>query len=169
MPQAWQTDVAESISTTHFEGSLAEPVSELRSGRVAEVAIPAGRLVVPGTAEHQLKLPTSAAEVLKARGVSVLMPLKGEPTTANPNNDFAINEAVLFLEDGEIWVFVEAAVTDGDQALARHTANGGNTVLGRFRGNADTGASVVPGARFTSTQATPGGLAKLKIDLPATG
>lgn len=164
MPQAWQTDVAESIATTHFEGSLAEPVSELRSGRIAEVTIPAGRLVVPGTADHQLKLPTSAAEVLKARGVSVLMPLKSESGT-----DFAINDAVLFLEDGEIWVFVEAAVTDGDQALARHTANGGNTVLGRFRGTADTGASVVPGARFTSTQATPGGLAKLKIDLPATG
>lgn len=165
MPQAWQTDVAESISTTHFEGSLAEPVSELRSERVAQVVIPAGRLVVPGTAAHQLKLPTSAAEVAKAYGVSVLMPLKSESGT-----DFAINEAVLFAEDGVLWVVVEEAVNDGDPVLARHTANGaGKDVLGRFRTTADTGAAVVPSGRFRSAQATPGGLAKLKFDLPATG
>ncbi len=168
MPQAWQTDVAESISTTHYEGSPAEPVSELRSGRVAEVAIPAGRLVVPGTAQHQLKLPTSAAEVATARGVSVLMPLKGEPTTANANNDFAIGEAVLYCEDGVMWVYSETAVTDGQPALARHTANGGNTVLGRFRMGADTGAAAVPSARFDGTTSAPG-LAKVKFDLPATG
>ncbi len=163
MVQAWQTDVAESISTTHFEGSPASAVRELRSGRVAEVALPAGRLIVPGTAETQAKLPTSAAEVLKALGITVLMPLKSETST-----DFAIKEPVLYLQEGEIWVVVEAAVTDGQQALCRHAVNGGNNVLGRFRGDADTGAAVVPAARFTSTQATPGGLAKLKINLPAT-
>lgn len=164
MPQAYQTDFAESISTTQYEGMPAEPVSKLRAGRVAEVVVPAGRLVVPGTGAHQAKLPTSAAEVLKALGVSVLMPLKSETST-----DFAIGEAVLYLQTDEIWVVVEAAVTDGQQALARHTANGGNTVLGRFRGDADTGASVVPGCRFTSSQPTPGGLAKLRLNLPATG
>lgn len=163
MPQAWQTDVAETISTTHYEGSPAEPVSELRSGRTAEVVIPAGRLVVPGTTDKQLKLPTSAAEVATAYGVSVLMPLKSEVST-----DFAIGEAVLYLEDGEMWVYSETAVTDGQPALARHTANGGNTVLGRFRMGADTGAAAVPSARFRGTTAAPG-LAKVKFDLPATG
>jgi hypothetical protein len=165
MPQAWQTDVAETISTTHFEGSPAEPISELRSERVAQVVIPAGRLVVPGTAAHQLKLPTSAAEVTKAYGVSILMPLKSESGT-----DFAINEPVLFCEDGVVWVVVEEAVADGDPVLARHTANGGNTVLGRFRTTADTGASALPAARFRSASVTFGSLllAKLKFDLPAT-
>lgn len=166
MVQAWQTDYAETISTTHFEGTPAEPISELRSERIAQVVIPAGRLVVPGTTEKQLKLPTSAAEVAKAMGVSVLMPLKSESGT-----DFAIGDAVLFCEDGVIWVVVEEAVNDGDPALARHTANGGNTVLGRFRTTADTGAAAVPSARFRSASVTFGSLllAKLKFDLPATG
>lgn len=164
MPQTWQTDVAESIATTHFEGSFSEPVSELRSARIAEVVIPAGRLVVPGTNDYQLKLPTSAAEVAKAYGLAALMPLKSESGT-----DFAIGEAVLFLEDGEMWVCVENAVANGDQAYARHTANGaGKDVLGRFRSGADTGAAAVPSARFVTTQLTSLGLAKLKFDLPAT-
>lgn len=167
MPQAWQTDVAETIATTHFEGSLAEPVSELRSERIAQVVIPAGRLVVPGTTEKQLKLPTSAAEVAKAMGVSVLMPLKSESGT-----DFGINEAVLFCEDGVVWVVVEEAVADGDPALARHTANGaGKDVLGRFRTTADTGSVALPSGRFRSASVAFGSLllAKLKFDLPATG
>jgi hypothetical protein len=161
MPQAYQTEFGESISTTHFEGSLAEPVSELRSGRVAEVAIPAGRAVCPGTGAHKLKLPTSAAEVAKCYGISVLMPLKSESGT-----DFAIGEAVLYLEEDEIWVWSETAVNDGDPALVRHTANGGNTVLGRFRAGADTGAALLPGVRFTSTRADAG-LAKVRITLPS--
>jgi len=164
MPQAWQTDIAETISTTPIEGDLAEQVRDLRSGRTAEVVIPAGRACCPGTTSGQLKLPTSAAEVLKCLGVSVRMPLKSESGT-----DFAIGDAVLYLEEGEIWVQVEAAVTDGQQALVRHTVNGGNNVLGRFRGDADTGAAVIGACRFTSTQATPGGLAKLRINLPSTG
>jgi hypothetical protein len=166
MPQAWQTDYAETISTTHFEGTPAEPLSELRSERIAQVVIPAGRLVVPGTTEKQLKLPTSAAEVTKAYGVSILMPLKSEAGT-----DFAIGDAVLFAEDGVVWVVVEEAVADGDPVLARHTANGaGKDVLGRFRTSADTGSSALPSARFRSASVTFGSLllAKLKFDLPAT-
>lgn len=165
MPQAWQTDVAETIATTHFEGSLAEPVSELRSSRVAEVVIPAGRLVVPGTADHQLKLPTSAAEVAKGFGVSVLMPLKSESGT-----DFAVAEAVLYLEDGTMWVWCEENVNDGDQAFVRYASGAGGTVLGRFRKSADTAtAAALPSARFVGNFAAAPGLTRVKFDLPATG
>jgi len=160
MPQAWQTDIAESISTTPAAGQPAEQVSDLRSGRVAEVLIPPGLLVTPGTAPTQLKLPTSAAEVIKGLGVSVLMKI----SESGPN--FQIGDAVLYLEEGEIWVAVEAAVTDGSDVYVRF-ANGAFTQKGAFRGDADTAtAGKLSGARFTSTT-TGAGFAKVRLNLPA--
>lgn len=166
MPQAWQTDIAESISTTPAAGQPAEQVSDLRSGRVAEVEIAPGLLVLAGTAEKQLKLPTSAAEVAKGLGVSVLMKI----SESGPN--FAIGDAVLYLEKGEIFVAVEEAVADGTDVYVRFATNGGLTQKGAFLDNdsnpgGGATAAKLPGCRYTSTT-TGAGFAKVRLNLPAT-
>jgi hypothetical protein len=163
----YQTDFAESISTTPAAGQLAEDVSDLRSSRVAEVAIAPGLACTPGTAAHQLKLPTSAAEVAKCLGVSVLMPLRSE---SGPT--FAIGDAVLYLEKGEIWVAVEEAVADGSDVYVRFATNGALTQKGAFLDNdsnpgGGATAAKLPGCRFTSTT-TGAGFAKVRLNLPAT-
>ena len=170
MAQAYQEDFLESISTTPRAGQIAENTQDsVRSGVVAEVSIPPGLLVVPGTTDTQTKLPASAAEVLKALGVSVLLELGYELTDA-----FGIGRAVSYLEEGEIWVAVEGAVTRGAQPFVRFADGTGATAAftqkGAFRADADTNTSagVLPGCRFSSST-TGAGFAKVRLNLPATG
>lgn len=167
MPQPWQTDIAESISTTPAAGQPAEAVRDLRSGRVAEVKIAPGLAILAGSSPTQAKLPTTAAEVAKCLGVTVLMPLKGEGSL-----DYAVGESILYLEKGEIWVAVEGAVSDGSDVYVRFADNGTLTQKGAFRGddsNPGGGATAakLPGCRFTSTT-TGAGFAKVRLNLPAT-
>jgi hypothetical protein len=166
MPQAWQTDIAESISTTPAAGQPAEAVHDLRAGVTAEVDIAPGLLICPGTADAQAKLPTSAAEVLRALGVAVLMPLKSEDSVSFRAS---LKEAVLYLEKGEIWVAVEGAVTRGSQPFVRFATGTGGSQKGAFRADGDTStAGVLPGCRFMSSTAGAG-FAKVRLNLPATG
>ena len=167
MAQAYQQDYADTISVTPRAGLQAEPVRP-RSGVVAEVAIVPGVLVVPGTSDNQAKLPTSAAEVAKGLGVSLLLQLRKELT-----DDYAIGEALSYVDEGCVWVAVEGAVTRGNQAFARFANGTGATAAmtqkGSFRADADTNtsAAAVPACRFESSTAGAG-FAKVKINLPAT-
>lgn len=171
MPQAYQGDIAESIATTPRAGQLAENTGpdKLRSGVTAEVLIPPGSLVCNGSTDLKAKRPTSAAEVLSSMGVAVYLPLKSDVQAPLNQEDYAIDEALLYLEKGEIWVPVEAAVTRGQQCLYRHTANGGGgfPTVGMWRGDANTGASVVPACRFESST-VGAGFARARLNLPAT-
>ncbi len=169
MPQAYQQDIVDTISVTPRAGIPSEPIREVRSNVVAEVQIAPGVLVVPGTADTQIKLPTSAAEVLKALGISLLLQLGYELT-----DDYIIGRNVSYVGRGGMWVAVEGAVTRGNQAFARFAngtgATAGFTQKGSFRADADTNTSagVVPNMRFDSST-TGVGFAKVRFDLPATG
>ncbi len=165
MPQAYQGDIAESIASTPRAGQLAENTgpNNLRSSLKCGVLIAPGRAicsVVDGVA----KLPTSSAEALGSLGVSVFLPMKSDAVAPINQEDFQVDEFLLYLTTGEIWVAVEAAVTAGQQALVRHTANGGLTILGGFRGDANTGAVALPGTRFVTSTAGAG-FAKLRLNL----
>ena len=171
MAQAYQGDIAESIAGTPRAGQLAENTGpdKLRSGVVADVLVAPGKLVCPGSAAGKYKTPTSAAEVLTSFGVSAFLPLKSDSVSPLNQEDYQIGEPLLYLEKGEIWVQVEAAVAEGQQALYRHTANGGGgfPTVGLWRGDANTGAGVVPACRFTSATAGAG-FARVRLNLPAT-
>lgn len=162
MAQAYQEDILESISTTPRAGQLGENGIKPRSGVVAQVSIAPGLAITQGTADNQVKLPTSAAEVLKCLGVSMLLELGYELSDA-----YFIGRPVSFVDYGEMWVAVEAAVTAGQQAFVRF-ATGSFTQLGAFRADADTAtAGVLPACRFTTSTAGAG-FAKVRVRLPAT-
>ncbi|MBW4460445.1 MAG: hypothetical protein KME47_09420 [Nodosilinea sp. WJT8-NPBG4] len=67
---------------------------------------------------------------------------------------------------GSLYVYAEVAVNPTSPVFTRAVVSGGNTVIGRFRNNADTtGAFAVPGARFTEA-VTAAGLVPLRINMP---
>lgn len=163
MAQPYQQDIVDTISVTPRSGIPAEPVHEVRSGVVAQVVITPGVLVVPGTTDIQVKLPTSAADVAKGLGVSLLLQLGYELT-----DDYAIGRNVSYVADGAMWVAVEQAVTRGNQCFARYAAGAGGTQLGAFRADVDTAsAAAVPACRYDSST-VGAGFAKVRVDLPAT-
>ena len=62
--------------------------------------------------------------------------------------DYVDGDSVPVLTTGGIWVYSEAAVSDGSPVYVRTAANGGLTQLGAFAPAAGTGLTLVPNARF---------------------
>jgi hypothetical protein len=105
--------------------------------------------------------PTQATDVTaRFRGIT----LRDE--TRKNGTGYESGDPVVLLRRGLVWVEVEGAVTEDGDVYCRHTANGGNTVLGKFRADADTtNAALVPSAKFRSTTAGAG-LALIELNLP---
>lgn len=70
---------------------------------------------------------------------------------------------------GVLYVYAEQAVNPTSAVFTRTESKGGNTILGRFRTDADGSepatAIAVPGARFTEARANAG-LVPLRINMP---
>lgn len=131
--------------------------------KVSDELMPAGHYAVQGSDDDHGALPTSAAEVAAGLGVIAYAPLSSE---GDANNEVAAGVPFQYVKRGLVVVQVEEAVTAGLPAFVRHTANGGNTQLGRFRSDADTAnATQIPARYATSTSGA--GLAVLDINLPS--
>lgn len=119
--------------------------------------IPFGRHVCRASA-GTVKLPVVATDVTDVgSGISAF----DETKPANSVGGYADKETIKVARKGYWVVETETAVTKEAPVLVRHTANGGNTVLGRFRAGADTGAAVLPNARFHGEYAA--GLAVVEL------
>jgi hypothetical protein len=106
--------------------------------------IPFGRHVCRAGA-GTVKLPVTATDVTDVgSGVSAF----DETKASNSVGGYADNETIKIGRKGYFVVETETAVTKEAPVLVRHTSNGGNTVLGRYRAGADTGAAVLPNARW---------------------
>lgn len=114
-----------------------------------------------------VKSPESEAEALRFCGVVIY----NSSMLLNDDGAYDENENVPLLTSGTIWVVVEDAVTRGERAYMRHTANGANETLGAFRSDADNDgdddtAVALPNCRFASS--TDGaGIAMLEVNLPS--
>lgn len=127
---------------------------------VAAVAIPFGRWIARA-ADGTSKLPTAAGDVT-ATGRGIAIRVQDDVAGAADLLQYEIGRNVSFVDFGVVWVEIETNVTEGAPAFVRHTANGGNTVLGRFRAGADTGAAAALYCVFLAA-GTAGGLAPLRI------
>lgn len=118
-----------------------------------------GQLVSRITSDTQVKLPAAGGDVTAtAIGISVRQTFR-EYIAAGYDD----KHVIPVLTFGQIWVAVEGAVTAEGIAYARHTANGGNTTLGLFRADTDSGnAAAVPNAKF-KTSTTAAGLAIVEL------
>lgn len=144
-------------------GSNQDPGGTI-SGQVINATIAPGLLAVwhAGDADNTVRAPAATGEVtgFNPRGVTIY-------EASSPNNPYAIGDVIGLLKRGRIWVATEEAVTPASTPFVRFAAGAGGTVLGAFRASADTATAVaLPGAKFVSTQATPGGLVLLEINIP---
>lgn len=138
-----------------FAGQLgdSDPGARLESNLNAEgAAIPAGVAVVQ-SAEGQIDLLDNSAD--KILGIVVNSFSRDPSATLSGIEAIPAGAVCDVLVRGAIRVHVEENVAVGDPVYARHTANGGNTILGKFRNDADTASCVlVKGARFLTAGST---------------
>lgn len=149
--------------TAGIAGDLASPLngSVIVSKRAAE-AIPFGVFVVlTADDEDTCELPDAASEAAGARGLGVAL-RKPEDVSGG----YTAGEEVKILSVGEVWVEVETGATAGTQAYIRY-ASGTSTQLGELDDTSEAMANEQsPGVVFTTTQASAGGLAKVRLDRP---
>lgn len=114
----------------------------------AEVAIAFGLFVCKGTADGQVKLPDASGKVT-ATGLGFAMYLARNPTAdGGSTGQYEIGHKMLIKRVGYVWAASEEALAFGDPVYVRITANGGNTVLGKIRNDADSGNCIqLTGAR----------------------
>lgn len=143
--------------------------------------LPVGRLVVKlsGDAgqtaglggEGQVSLPNVAGDISTAgrvRGVSINNTAEQERDNAVDFAHYKQDDAVSILREGRIWVLVEDAITDLDQAVyVRHAASGPLTpdTFGTFAAAASANHTILPDAAWV-TLAGAGELALLELNRP---
>jgi hypothetical protein len=128
-------------------GMLASSMRQKAIAKVASVAIPFGHLAVRDASDLLVKLPTSKAEVEGAAlsgGVAIgSHAIVCDPAVTLPT--FPVNKELAVLREGQIFVKVEEAVSQGDQAYVRFANGVLDTALvqkGAFRKSPDGVAQV---------------------------
>jgi hypothetical protein len=163
----FQTSVSQDPAKA-YEGQVENPESAEIITKVAEAALDSGLGCKQG-ADDKGCLGVSGATDVTGRGflgITIYDPSKCPTWPSGVTKPYPIGQLVSILRRGRIWVFVEEAVTPASAPFCRITANGGNTVLGRFRASADGGnAEAMSASRFV-TSAGAGGLALLEVNLP---
>ncbi len=156
-------NISESIAGAR-EGQPAILGDETRVAKVAGEAIKPGRLVCRKDSDVNCKLPTTAAEALAGIGVTVL----SDTIPLNGSSAYATGLFIpVYAESRGIWVVTIDAAVQGGQVYVNYA---GANPKGSFSAAFVAGENVaMPGMRFGSTQATPGGLAQIIVDLPAGG
>jgi len=161
--------------------TFAETVTPYRGEKAGEckgsshyqftAALPAGVVVCQGVADDAAVVPSSAALVAGAIGVTAYNPLQPAPADVATTNDFPALSVGEVVYEGTIWVICEDAIAAGARVYCRHTANGtGKLQLGAVRSDNDGGGATVaylPSCRAVSTS-TGAGVVKLRVNLPAS-
>ncbi len=152
-----------------IEGMKADSgFDDIRSG-LAEGIVPFGRFVSEGTdLDRQVQLPSGATDITdkkKVRGVAVSTHAIESELGGSAVPSYKDKDAVSYMREGRIAVFVEEAVTPQSAVFVRHTSGGGGSEIGRFRTDADTAsAAELANARYV-TSTTGAGVAILELNL----
>jgi hypothetical protein len=102
-----------------------------------------GVLLTQGATDDSFKLPTTAAEIVAAQGVSVYDPFKTPHDETNGIQD-ADGDEIAIVKKGWIWARTEETIALGDKVYSRFLANStGKLQLGAFRNDADPASAVV--------------------------
>jgi hypothetical protein len=151
----------ESISGA-LEGQPSKLGYEVRKARKCVAALAPGRFVCRSTTDYDCKVPTTAAEVLASIGATVLA-----DTIATSSGNYPIGTRVpIFSKAPGLWMVTIDACVEGGQVYVNYAgANPKGSVSAAFVGGENV---ALPGARFGSTQATPGGLAEVMFSCPTS-
>ncbi|PSO85606.1 MAG: hypothetical protein BRC41_08215 [Cyanobacteria bacterium QH_9_48_43] len=146
-----------------FEGQVAQSETPvLRSATNADSrVIPYGRVVVRGSNDGEAVMPSSATETIF--GVAIREDLYEE--SIDGDDGYEQKRRFPYMRRGVVYVVPEEAVTPADDVYYRHTANGGNTEIGRFRTDGDSSnATQITSASFLAS-ASAGDIVPLELNL----
>lgn len=138
--------------------------NEDRVSGLAEVAIPsAGLVVVDGTDEGEVRLPTSTGQISSpGPRTGVVAHLHSREVGANVAD---VAGPVTVVRKGKRWLYSETSITRGSHPFVRHVAAGAE-VLGRIRNDAD-GSDATQAYWITVLESRTGaGLVPCEIELP---
>jgi hypothetical protein len=154
--------ISESISGAK-EGQPSKLGYECRKVLQAGADIKPGRFVCRKDADSNCKAPTTMAEALACIGFTVL----SDTIPLDSDGEYASGKFVpLFSKSPGVWAVTIDAATKGGQVYVNYA---GSNPAGSVSAAFVSGENVaLPGARFGSTQATPGGLAEIEFDLPGS-
>ena len=107
-----------------------------------------GRAVVRGTVDEQANLPTESGQDL----LGFTNHTTAGQADGSDEHLYRQNSPMNIMDIGPVYLFAEQAVVPGDKVFFRHTASGGNTVIGRVRKDADSNTcDEVQNATFEAT------------------
>lgn len=166
---AFQTAITRS-PVKGVEGMLASTsISPVISSAIAKALVAPGRMVRvdAADAQDQVTVPTSAAQITGDATNGTCLGITQWDATAL-NNPFAAGDPLGIIRQGEVYVICETAVDPSLPVYVRHTANGGNTIIGGFSAVAGTGLALLPVgcARWMEKVTTVTSLVKLSVALP---
>ena len=140
-----------------YEGAIATSgVFEVHALRNAtNLVIPYGRAIVHSTltsaADNDAQLPTATGQFLL--GISKFVGIYENAIDSAGNLGIEYDRAFDAMWKGNIGVCVETSVSIADPVYFRHTPNGSNTAIGRFRNTSDSAATGI-GATGTVSLST---------------
>lgn len=162
-----QTSYSINISQVAYPGQPFDGAhdTDVVSGLSTAAAIPYGVLAVhdlsntAGADQVAVKVPAASTDITvlgSAKGVVMADQARAQdPTFSVPT--YRQYQAVPCMRRGRVWVKVEEAVLDGDQAFVRF-AVGSFSQLGAFRKTADSAsAAALPGAYYVGASISVGG------------
>ncbi len=139
--------------------------AELRLLRTNAAALAPGRFVTRDGNDRKVKVPTSVAEVLACSGIAELSDT--QILSSNNSGNYPINTRLSIVRKGTIWMTATTACTQGLDVYVYY-GTGDTTLRGQVGGSFSAGENTkMPGAKFATTQATPGSLVAVEVDLPA--
>lgn len=137
----------ESIGSAR-RGQVTSTLNRATTKLLEDTTLRAGLMVTVGTAADQCKAPTTAAEVADSLGVAVYLP---SLPIVDEINEYAVTDEISIVEEGEVAVVTEEALSQGDDVYCRF-ASGTGTELGAFRNDADKQAADVVDAVLGLTE-----------------
>jgi hypothetical protein len=114
--------------------------------RLANGVVRAGQYVVLNGADD-CQHPSSAVTAQTRGGLAIRNPY-------SLDGNYADNEAVNILTEGEMWCAYESAITANVTVFVRQASGGGGTQLGALRLDADTATATVVSGLYTRSAGT---------------
>jgi hypothetical protein len=137
--------------------------AELRLTRFNAAALTPGRFVCRDGNDRKVKVPTTIAEVRGCLGIAELS--ETQILSSNTTGDYPINTRLSVVRKGVIWMIAVDACTQGEDVYVYYA---GAVAKGKCGGAYVAGENTkLPGCKFFTTQATPGSLVAVEVDLPA--
>jgi hypothetical protein len=132
---------------------------------IPQVAVVTGTMLTAdktaGKVRNAAKLPALAADIARpgALGVVILDP------TREGGVDWPALRATPVMRRGRIWVLAEGAIARWTHPFVRFASGAGGTVLGSFRGDADTASAAQSLHTIALTDAAAGELVLIEVTL----